>query len=295
MSTRQLRGVRTAIGRWTPSENGIRFSNLPTVSRLIRGAANLRPPPPRDKASRWDVATLIQWLVSLGPYDSITRRVLRGKKTHALLALCTSWRVASDFAKCRAAISFRGGQDDWPAEMVLTADMTKECTPDVATKVSRPIPALREDKDICPVYWAFRWTQEMEPLRPRNDGDRLFISTRSPHHNLTPDRLRNWFSECMAAAGIDPVHRPHSVRAESSTEALEGGTPIDEVLESGNWSSKTTFERHYHLSHRTPVLSRSARATSLVYTVLKRKGKAKAINTILARRSARIRSTNNQL
>jgi len=272
MSTRQLRAVRTAMGRWTPKVNGTSFSALPQVSALIRGAGHTRPTPTKDKSHRWQIADLIESLQKMGDYDEITSRVARGRKTHALLALCTSWRVASDFAHTRAEVSFRGGETDWPAEMVIYADMTKECTPDNPIKESRPIPRLTADRSLCPVYWTFRWLQETKPLRPTDSsGDRLFISSRAPHHNLTPDRLRNWFAECMAAAGIDiQVHKPHSVRAEASTEAIEGGTSLEEVLRSGNWSSRTTFEKHYHLAHRAPVLTKGEAKTSLVATVIGR-------------------------
>ena len=101
----------------------------------------------------------------MGEYDQVKTRVDRGKKTHALLALCTSWRVASDFARTRADVTFRGEDvSGWPTEMVLHADMTKECHPERPVKESRPIPRLADNKSMCPVFWTYQWVTETKTI-----------------------------------------------------------------------------------------------------------------------------------
>jgi integrase len=171
-------------------------------------------------------------------------------------------------------VVFRGGEPSWPAEMQFTAHNVKEG----GTKRSAVIPRLEEDANMCPVWWTHNYLKVTEAIRA-STADKLFISSTKPHGNLSSDRLRNWFKGLMKDAGIDVERfRPHSARGEATTEALEGGTPYDEVLKSGNWSTKSTFERHYHMTHRETQLDSPRRRQSFTNTVLRRTLKRSTTN-----------------
>ncbi|KAI9259398.1 hypothetical protein BDA99DRAFT_560836 [Phascolomyces articulosus] len=125
------------------------------------------------------------------------------------------WRPASDFARTMDSVHFVSNPSNkhWPVEMVLTAVDVKEDT-----------------------------------ARYRlSSTDKRFISSIPPHVNINGGRLRIWFQLAMAGANTSNDHAVHSVRAEATTAALELGANIDDILASGYWSRRSTFEKFNHL------------------------------------------------
>jgi hypothetical protein len=175
----------------------------------------------------------------------------KGRKTHALLCLATGWRPASDFHKTLASVAFEYGQGPgWPTTMTLTALQVKEG----GDKTTPKIPRLLEDQDLCPVLTTYRYLNDTKEIRSA-ESLFLFISATHPHDNITADRLRNWLKLTMKEAGIPDFHTPHSIRANTTTTALDAGMSLEEILDAGNWTNQTTFERFYNLSGK----SRSSR------------------------------------
>lgn len=146
----------------------------------------------------------------------------KGQKTHALICLATGWRPASDIARTLASVEFTYDQGpEWPTSMVFTAIDVKEG----GNKVTPYIPRLLKDQELCPVLATKRYLSETTVIRPQNSMF-LFLSVNPPHQNLSADRLRNWLKNVMMAAGIEQIHTPHSIRAETTTTALESGGSI---------------------------------------------------------------------
>ena len=251
LSTKTILMIRTAISRLTAPVDGIAFGELPETMEFIKGLQNMKPIPTKDKSFRWDISILVNYLETLQPWTDLSLQQ-KGMKSHALLCLATGWRPASDFSRTLAKVQFHPSDDpNWPQAMVLTAMKVKEG----GDKTTLPIYRLTDNKNLCPVWCTRQYLTDTNTIRHPH-AKNLSISSTS-YTNLSPDRLRNWLKLAMQSAGIDPRHSPHSVRAESTTTALEMGASMDDILKCGNWSTKSTFERFYHLQHRTIPAKRS--------------------------------------
>ncbi|KAI9273047.1 hypothetical protein BDA99DRAFT_533870 [Phascolomyces articulosus] len=148
--------------------------------------------------------------------------------------------------------------------MVLSVVDVKEG----GSKDSLPNPRLQENQDLCPVACTARYRS--------STTDKLFISSIPPHANISGDRLRNWFKLAMAGANISDDHTVHSVHAEVITTALELGANIDDILASGYWSRRSTFERFYHMGSSTkPQQSAEKRNSSMAALNIKNPRPAK--------------------
>jgi len=48
-------------------------------------------------------------------------------------------------------------------------------------------------------------------------------------------------------AGIDTENfKPHSKRAASSSKAFSKGASLEDILNMGNWSNESVWQKHYH-------------------------------------------------
>ena len=61
-----LNPYRSAISSVHERVDGYEVGQHPLVSRVMKGAFNLRPPQPRYEAT-WDVTTVLRYIENLGP------------------------------------------------------------------------------------------------------------------------------------------------------------------------------------------------------------------------------------
>ena len=80
-----LNAYRSAISSTHQYVDGVSVGNHPTVTRLLQGVFNSRPPQPRY-AAFWDVGVIIQHIKGLGANKDLTLKQLT-MKTVMLLAL----------------------------------------------------------------------------------------------------------------------------------------------------------------------------------------------------------------
>ena len=66
---------------------------------------------------------------------------------------------------------------------------------------------------------------------------------------VTKPSIARWIKDILAMAGINiNIYKAHSTRSASTSKAESLGLSIEEIVEQGNWSSKTTFEKFYRKS-----------------------------------------------
>lgn len=64
--------------------------------------------------------------------------------------------------------------------------------------------------------------------------------------SIRPGAVANWVKYHMVRAGVKESYSAHSIRAASSTTAVELGNSVDKVKSYANWSlNSNTFERYY--------------------------------------------------
>jgi hypothetical protein len=90
----------------------------------MHGLKLLLPKNVKNKTNRQEVGDLLDHLRTLR-WEAITL-AQRGAKTHALVEIVTGWRTGSDWVRTSRNVVFRGGEQDWPAEMQFMAHNVKE-------------------------------------------------------------------------------------------------------------------------------------------------------------------------
>ena len=61
---------------------------------------------------------------------------------------------------------------------------------------------------------------------------------------------RQMDQSALTKAGVDTsIFKAHSVRVATTTAAALAGISIPEILEAGDWSSQSVFERFYYRPH----------------------------------------------
>jgi len=138
-----LNAYRSAISSTHKHVDGVSVGSHPTVSQLLQGAFNSRPPQPRY-ASFWDVGVVIQYIKGLGNNKDLSLKQLT-MKTVMLLALTKPSRSA-DLSKLDLQTrSFKSN-----GVVFRPTQLAKQ------SRSSKPIadfffPSFAEDNAICPV------------------------------------------------------------------------------------------------------------------------------------------------
>ena len=75
----------------------------------------------------------------------------------------------------------------------------------------------------------------------------LLLGTIKPHKEVVTSTVSGWIKATLTAVGIDTkLFTAHSTRSASTSKAKVNGLSTAEVLKRGNWSNKSTWQRHYH-------------------------------------------------
>ncbi|KAG1450436.1 hypothetical protein G6F56_008351 [Rhizopus delemar] len=108
-----------------------------------------------------------------------------------------------------------------------------------------------DDEEMCTARTLFTFIPNTAILRKDLPEDHtLFLTYIDSPKNSTsvkPKTIANWVKTAMTEAGIDTKeYQAHSIRAASSTKAVELGHSIQEVKKHANWSlNSNTFEQYY--------------------------------------------------
>ena len=58
--------------------------------------------------------------------------------------------------------------------------------------------------------------------------------------------MSRWLRIVMTRIGVDPKYKGGSVRMAAASAAIDRGSPIDVVLNTGRWSSWSVFNKFYN-------------------------------------------------
>ena len=76
--------------------------------------------------------------------------------------------------------------------------------------------------------------------------DQLFIGITKPHAPVQACTIAHWVKTVLKDAGINTsVFTAHSTRSASTSVAMSGGASLQEILSQADWSSSSTFHKHY--------------------------------------------------
>ena len=233
-----LNCYRSALSSCHLPIEGFPVGQHPLVSRLLKGAFNLRPPQPRY-SSTWDVSTMLHHLLSFGPNDKLCLDRLT-RKLAVLLALVLAHR-ASDLVR----LSLEGGTYT-PEGVVLTCKGLSKTSRPGKNPSSVIIAPFEESHGLCPIKCLQQYEAVTKQFRVSTSHNQLFLSTIEPHGPISSSTVARWLKKTLQEAGLDSHFSGHSTRGAATTTAALAGLSTQEIMNRAGWSQENTFCRYYY-------------------------------------------------
>lgn len=193
----------------------------------------------------WDITILLRHIKETLPSSTELSHQQLQIKTILLLCMATMWRPRSDIGRLQfqdVHIQAEGNHHS----ITLHSREPKEA------QVKSTIIGEFEDEDLCSVRTLIQFLTNTSNFRQNLSKDHtLFLTcieqTDKPSDSLKPTTVANWIKDEMEKAGIDITKfQAHSIRAASSTKAVELGHSQRAVKSHAVWSLLTdTFEKYY--------------------------------------------------
>ena len=229
--------ARSALSSFVFNDN---FGSKPIVSRFMKGVFEARPQfKYSSKIPRWDAGQVLKFISSWYPNKELNLKELTLKCTF-LIIMCTGQRIQT-----LAQIKI---------DNIIFSDNLCHIVIDSLLKHSRrnkqqeplEIIGFEDNESICPLLTLKEYIERTKDLRSNNQyQDKLFISYRKPHQNVSCDTLSRWIKNVLTKAGVTDTINAYSVRAISTSTAAAAGIPISEILRAAGWSNSNTFAVFY--------------------------------------------------
>ncbi|KAG1639576.1 hypothetical protein G6F44_007697 [Rhizopus delemar] len=181
--------------------------------------------PSEQQLATWDVNILVEYIkMELSPTSGLSLVQLQ-LKTILLLCIATMWRPRSDIGRLQYHDVILK-QDGTTTSILLHARTPKE------GQVKSVTLGTIEDENVCPVRTAHQFILKTATIRQTLPKDQTFFlayldSTTKHPTSVRPTTVANWIKSAMDKAGIDTNnYQAHSIRAASSTKAVELGHSI---------------------------------------------------------------------
>jgi integrase len=207
----------------------------PLVKGAMSGVDIKRPPQPKYCVI-WDVENVLDFLRKLPKDEELSLKMLT-HKTAMLLALATVSRGSElkmmdikFMAESETKLVFHYSQP--PKHF-----RKKGVSP-------KPLEIMTSGMSLCPVNTTKNYILRTAILRGENTG--LFIATVKPYRPVTRATIGRWLKEILKSSGVNvETFKGHSTRSASSTGAFAKGASIKDIMERGNWSNASTWQRFY--------------------------------------------------
>ena len=106
---------------------------------------------------------------------------------------------------------------------------------------------FKDDADLCPVESLKSYEQRTQRFRSCDENNQLFLSFIQPHRPVTSSTLARWIKSLLQLAGVDTtIFSAHSLRGAPTTEALNQGVSVQDILGMADWSQESTFTGFYY-------------------------------------------------
>ena len=231
---------RSAISAYHDPIENVPVGQHPRVSSLMTGIFNQRPPQPRYSFV-WDVEQVFSYLHNLPDNEQLSDRLLTLKLT-MLLALASACRC-SEIQNLDIRYMTRSATS-------YTFQFTKVSK---SWKKGKPPPSLKffqleSNRKLCVVSAIDIYLKRSLQWRA-GSKHQLLLSTIQPHNEVAKSTISGWVKAVLENSGIDiNIFKAHSSRSASTSKAKCEGCSLKDILKRGQWSGKTTWQKHYHKS-----------------------------------------------
>eukprot|EP00111_Clytia_hemisphaerica_P017611 TCONS_00052109-protein len=100
------------------------------------------------------------------------------------------------------------------------------------------------DSDLCVHSFLDLYFSKRESWG-KGDGQ-MMVSYKSPHDPVSTSTISRWIVDILKLSGVDvSKFKGHSTRAATTSKALSLGISTKEILERGNWTRVSTFQKFY--------------------------------------------------
>jgi hypothetical protein len=228
--------IRSSISAYHETVDGQNIGDHPLVRKLMSGVDVQRPPQPRYPII-WDVEVVLNHLRVLPEEDKLSLSML-SHKTAMLLALATVSR-ASELQLLDLAYMT---QTELKI-MFYFKEPLKHCRK--AGKCPAPLEVEVSGMPLCPVKSVRSYIERTASLR--GTETQLFVGTIKPHKPVSRPTIANWIKTVLKEVGIDTeIFKGHSTRSASTSGASAKGASIKDILERGQWSNASCWQRFYN-------------------------------------------------
>ena len=235
---------RSAISAYHLPIDGTSVGKHPRTSALMTGISNLKPPQPKYGFT-WDVEKVLQYLRQLPNNSTLSPKQLTLKVT-MLLAL-----IAINRGSELKLLNL-----NYLSKFSSKYSFTLNGTVKHSRKGKIPPPIIfykhPEDPHLCPINTLDQYIDRTKPWR--GNETQLFISFVKPHKAVSTSTIARWLKEVLVLSGINTnIFQAHSIRGASTSKVGLKGLSTQDILNRGNWSNESTWQRFYHKEIDTPA------------------------------------------
>ena len=236
---------RSAISAYHDPIGNVPVGQHPQVSALMTGIFNQRPPKPRYSFV-WDVEQVLTYLDQLPSNDRLSDRLLTLRLT-MLLALASACRCSE--LKC---LDIRYMTKTTNSYIFEFSKVTKSWRKGKAPP-SLEFFSFESNTNLCVVSVLEAYLLRSAGWRSDNKHQ-LLLGTVNPHDEVAKSTISGWVKTVLGEAGIDTnIFKAHSSRSASTSKAKIGGCSLQDILKRGQWSGKSTWQKHYHKTIANPA------------------------------------------
>ena len=256
---RTINGYRSMLSAILPPSDNCPIGQHPYIIRLLKGVFNERPPV-KCLIPNWDLSLVLGCLKE-APFEPLKDASFQHLtwKTCFLVAI-TTFRRCSDLQSLQIAedkmnIGNRG-------ITFIRTGLAKQDRPNHDGSHIF-VPSHQEDKLLDPRRCLMKYIRKTKQYRIHGNQNavKLFLATRKPHHPISAQTISKWIVNLIKLVYKlkkkslkNKKIKGHSTRSVGPSCALFKGASFRQVMESADWSTETTFIKHYLKSVRTPVL-----------------------------------------
>eukprot|EP01089_Gocevia_fonbrunei_P007184 TRINITY_DN1824_c0_g1_i2.p1 TRINITY_DN1824_c0_g1~~TRINITY_DN1824_c0_g1_i2.p1 ORF type:complete len:972 (+),score=163.13 TRINITY_DN1824_c0_g1_i2:748-3663(+) len=238
-------GFRSAISTIFSITHEFAIGKSTTVSRLVKGINLENPKKPRYNEI-FDIDILLDWIKKQGSTDTLEDRTLR-TKVILLIRICRFAR-SSDISKIIMK-EFKIEENYITFRYLNPKGKHKGGFSEI-----QKIEKFEKVPELCPYLAIKEYLSRTENRRAKikEENNQLIISEKGAIKPLKKETISKLCKEAMEKAGINTrIYKAASIRHASASKAVDLGMEIEEVLETGCWTSRAVFETYYNRSVRT--------------------------------------------
>ena len=245
LAFRTIGVIRSAISAYHHHIEGNPVGEHPLIKRMMTGVRNCRPPTPKYCVI-WDVQKVLDWINALDHNSKLPLRILSWK-TAILLALTTASRgcelsyldidlMSSSDSMLRFFFKDWLKQDRSSKKKVKHIDILK----------------FENNEKLCPLTTTLTYIDRTQSIR--GPTRKLFISHIAPHQAVVKSTIASWVKQTLAKTGVDvSKFKGHSTRAACTSKAAVRGASLSDIMDRGNWSDASTWQRFYNKTIDSPA------------------------------------------